>query len=204
MIGGRPPAGALERAAAALAAGGLVVVPTETFYGLAADTASPAGLERLARLKGRPEGKPFPLIIAGPEQLAALAQKPPAAARELMARHWPGPLTLVLAARPGLDPRLVSADGGVAVRVSPQPAARGLALALGRAITATSANPAGGPPAARVEELDPEVAAAAELILDAGPAPGGLASTILDVRREPPLLLRAGPVAAPGAAGPDA
>jgi L-threonylcarbamoyladenylate synthase len=195
IIGGRPPAEALARAAAVLAAGGLVIVPTETFYGLAADTASPTGLARLAELKGRPEGKPFPLIIAGPEQLADLAAEVPAAGQELMARHWPGPLTLVLPARPGLDPRLVSADGGVAVRVSPQPAARGLAAALGRAITATSANPAGGPPAARVEELDPEVAAAAELILDAGPAPGGLASTILDVRREPPAVLRAGPIA---------
>lgn len=189
----RPAEAFLRRAAAVLAQGGLVVFPSETLYGIAADHANPAALERLAALKGRHPDKPFPLILARAEEVQSIAAGLPLAARELMARHWPGPLTLVLPARPGLHPCLVRA-GGVAARLSPHPVAAGLARALGRAITATSANPAGAPAPASCLELDPAIAGGVELILDAGPTPGGLPSTVVDVRQEPPRLLRAGAV----------
>lgn len=192
-------ADALSRAAEVLAGGGLVAFPTETYYGLAADLAQASALARLADLKGREANKPFPLIAADMAQALALAAEVPALARELMARHWPGPLTLVLTARSGLPREVVSPDGGVGVRVSPHPVAGGLARALGRPITATSANPAGLPPARRVEELHPRIVQGVDLVLEGGATPGGPASTVLDVRRQPPRLLRAGPVEVAGA-----
>jgi L-threonylcarbamoyladenylate synthase len=114
--------------------------------------------------------------------------------RDLMARHWPGPLTLILTARPGLHPRLVSADGGVAMRVSSHPLAAALAAALGAAITATSANISGQPPVSRPQDLDPELLRGLDYVLDAGPTPGGPPSTVLDVRGRPWRVVRRGAV----------
>ena len=188
----RPDAGLLAEAARVLAQGGLVVFPTETLYGIATDTANHGALERLARLKGGRQEKPFGLILASREECGELAELP-VEAEDLTKRHWPGPLTLVLAARPGLHPSLVK-DGGVGVRLSPHPVAAGLAAALGRAITATSANLSGDPAPARVEDLHPELAQGVDLILDAGPSSGGPASTVLDTRVRPWRLLRPGAV----------
>ncbi len=189
-----PPEDVLHHAAQALRQGGLVVFPTETFYGIAADAQNPEGLEKLAKLKGREAEKPFPLIVSSVLQLAPLVGQIPAAAQKLIARYWPGPLTLVMNAKSGLHPRLLSKDNGVGVRVSPWPCAKGLAQALGRAITATSANLTGGAPARRIADLNPEVASAVDIILDCGATPGGQASTVLDVRVAPPLVLRQGPI----------
>jgi L-threonylcarbamoyladenylate synthase len=189
----QPDRALLARAAGVLARGGLVVLPTETFYGLAADHARPAALERLTRLKGRQAGKAFGLILARRAEAGELAAGVSPAAGRLMARHWPGPLTLVLAARPGLHPSLVL-RGGVAMRLSPHPVAAGLAAALGRAITATSANLAGGPAPASAGELDPAVVQGVDLILDGGPTPGGPASTVADARGGEPVVLRRGAV----------
>ncbi|MFH1058111.1 MAG: L-threonylcarbamoyladenylate synthase [Pseudomonadota bacterium] len=191
----------LAQAAAVLAGGGVVAFPTETLYGLAVDYRNGVALQRLAALKGRDAAKPFPLILARAAEAGALAMAIPPQARALMARHWPGPLTLVLAARPGLHPRLVSAEGGVGLRLSPHPVAAGLARALGRAITATSANPGGRPAVSRAADLDPELVRGVDLVLDAGPTPGGPASTVLDCQEWPPRLLRAGAVAWPQRAG---
>jgi L-threonylcarbamoyladenylate synthase len=187
-----PDPALLARAAGVLAEGGLVVLPTETLYGVAVDHRHPAALERLARLKGREGAKPFPLILASAAEADTLAAGIPPQARDLMARFWPGPLTLVLAARPGLSPRLVSAQGGVGMRVSSHAVAGGLARALGRAVTATSANLGGQPPVSRVADLDSALLAGVDLVLDAGPSPGGPASTVLEARAWPPRLLRAG------------
>lgn len=175
-----PDMSQLAEAAGFLAAGGLIAFPTETYYGLAADYANPAALERLAWAKGREEEKPFALILASPAEAEQIAQCPPAA-KELMAAHWPGPLTLVMRGRPGLCQRLLGPGGMVGMRVSPHPVAAGLAAALGRAITATSANPAGGAPVMQARGLDPALAARLDLIIDAGPTPGGPASTVAAV-----------------------
>ncbi|MBI5523074.1 MAG: threonylcarbamoyl-AMP synthase [Desulfarculus sp.] len=194
----------LARAAGVLAEGGLVIYPTETLYGIAADYRNDGALARLVVLKGRDGAKPFPLILASPDEVDSLALAIPPQARELMARFWPGPLTLVLAARPGLSPRLLSPEGGVGLRVSSHPVAAGLAAGLGRAITATSANLAGQPPASRVEDLAPALLAGVDLVLDAGPTPGGPPSTVLDARAWPPKVLRQGAITiqALGLAGP--
>lgn len=184
----------LAQAAEALASGALVLCPTETLYGIAADVDNPAAIERLAGLKGRGDDKPFGLIIPHLSALDQLVREVPPSAQALMERHWPGPLTLVLLARPGLHPRLVSDPGKVGLRLSPHPVAGALARALGRAITATSANPAGAPAPARVEDIDPAIAAGVDIILDAGPCAGGPASTVVDCTSDPPEVLRPGAV----------
>lgn len=189
----RPEPDLIRAAAGVLRRGGLVVLPTETLYGIAADHANPEALERLSALKGRTPDKPFGLILASAGEAEQLSAGVTPSARRLMQRHWPGPLTLILAARPGLHQSLVY-KGGVAMRLSPHPVAAHLAKALGRAITATSANPAGHPAPASVDQLHPSIAGGVDLILDAGPTPGGPPSTLADARREPPRVLRQGAV----------
>ncbi|MCF8098981.1 MAG: threonylcarbamoyl-AMP synthase [Desulfarculaceae bacterium] len=183
----------LTWAAQELADGGLVIYPTETLYGIAADAADPAALERLAQLKGREPDKPFGLILSRPQEAGDLAREISPTARELMARHWPGPLTLVLQAKAGLHPSLVY-QGGVAMRCSPHPVASGLAQALGRAITATSANLSGQPAPDKAADLAPVLVDGCEVLLDSGPTPGGPASTVVDARVEPPVVLRKGAI----------
>lgn len=184
----------VSRAADILRAGGLVAFPTETYYGLAVDHENASALDKLLALKGNRGQSPLALILASADEAENLAREITPLARRLMAEHWPGPLTLVLAAKPGLHPALVSEDGGVGMRLSPHPAAAALARELGRAITATSANVSGGQPARRVEDLDPVIKGGVDLVLDGGECPGGPASTVLDARVSPPKLLRAGAV----------
>lgn len=132
-------------AAAALRRGEVIAYPTETFYGLGALAADGAAVERLLRAKSRPDGKPLPLLGADLAQLEAVARFSPLALR-LAAAFWPGPLTLVLPARPGLHPALTGGGGTVGLRVTSGEVAAALARAAGGALVATSANPAGQPP----------------------------------------------------------
>jgi len=180
-------------AAAALARGEVVAYPTETFYGLGVDALAPAALARLAALKGRGADKALSVLVVGEAMLARLVAEVPPRARALMRAHWPGALTIALPARPGLPAALVS-DGCVAVRESPHPLARALVAAFGGPVTATSANPAGAPPARTAATVDfPDGC----LILDGGETPGGLPSTLVRVRGDAVELLRPGAVALP-------
>ena len=192
--GGPDPGGgaaAVARAARALARGDLCALPTETYYALGADALSSAALARLLEAKGRAPEQGISLLLE-PEMLGMVAARVPPEARALMDAHWPGPLTIALPARPELLAPLVRA-GCVAVRVSPAPLARALVRALGRPVTATSANPAGAPP--------PRTAAAVRryfsdlLVLDGGETPGGPPSTLVRATGHGGLeLLRAGPI----------
>jgi L-threonylcarbamoyladenylate synthase len=171
----------------------VVAYPTETFYGLGALASDGAAVERLVRLKGRPDGKPLPLLGADLAQVEAVAELA-GLARRLAAAFWPGPLTLVLPARPGLHAAITAGAAAVGVRVTSSPVAAGLAGAAGGALVATSANLAGQPPSATAAALDAALAARLDLVLDAGPAPGGLPSTVVAVEGEGLRLLRAGAV----------
>jgi L-threonylcarbamoyladenylate synthase len=197
---GRPPwarvlpgEAALEQAASVIARGGLVIIPTETFYGLAALATDAAALERVAVLKGREASKALPLIAGSREQVETVARLPqPLAA--LAERFWPGPLTLALPPTVALSPQLLAPAGTVGVRVSSHPLARALALRAG-IITATSANLAGRSPSLAATAVDTAVTSATDLVLDAGPCPGGAASTILGLQGGKVVLYRAGAVA---------
>ena len=165
-------------ALALLREGGIVCVPTESSYGLAVDAGSASALERLYKLKGRDEATPFGLIAGSLAQARGCTGAWPMAAEELAAQHWPGALTLLLPPLPATVARLVGPSGFVGVRVSSAPAVTWLATALGRPITATSANPTGQPPARRAEDARAYFGDAVDLYLDEGPCEGQ-ASTLV-------------------------
>ncbi|MFL5304013.1 MAG: L-threonylcarbamoyladenylate synthase [Polyangia bacterium] len=185
----------VAEAIAALRRGEVVAYPTETFYGLGVDAFDAAALDRLRALKGRGE-KAISLLIDGEAMLARLCAEVPARARALMARHWPGALTLALPARPGLPEALVS-DGCVAVRQSPHPVARALVAGFGGPVTTTSANRSGEPPATTAAAVRAALGDGCH-VLDGGPTTGGAPSTLARVRGDVVEILRAGAVALTG------
>ncbi len=175
--------------------GEVAALPTETFYALAAHPFRGEALDRLFRLKGRPPEKPVLLLVSGQDMVSSVAEAVPAAAAELIKRFWPGPLTLIFPARPGLSPLLTGGGLGVGLRQPRQSVTCRLIAALGFPLTGTSANRAGKPPLTRAEEVEREFGGELALILDAGPCPGGLPSTVVDLSVSPPRVVREGAVA---------
>jgi L-threonylcarbamoyladenylate synthase len=185
----------LQPAVQVLADGGIVACPTETFYALAADALQEAALERLMAIKGRPADKALLVLVADRDMVRKVATDIPPAALQLMAHFWPGPLTLILPARHGLPRPLTGATQTIGVRQSGHSLARLVCRLYGRPLTGTSANLSGRAPLARASQVQEELGALIELILTDSPCPGGLPSTILDVTREPPRLVRLGAIA---------
>ena len=184
----------LAPAVRALAAGGVVAFPTETFYGLAVDPRSRAAVEKIFELKRRPPDQPVPLIAGDVDQIVDhVGTMTPLAAR-LASRGWPGPLTLIIPASSRLCGEVHLSTGRVAVRVPADPVARALALSAGHAITSTSANISGEPPAATPERVIASFADGLDVLIDSGPTPAGLPSTIVDATGGAPVLVRAGAV----------
>jgi L-threonylcarbamoyladenylate synthase len=172
--------------------GGVVACPTETWLGLLADARNEGAIERVAELKGRPDDMPIALLLPDVRAVADVAPPPPAAARALMEAHWPGPLTILLMAKPGLSPR-ITRDGKVGVRVpGPSPAAD-LVRAFGHPLTATSANLTGKPPLRSADELPPSLAKGLGGVVP-GVSPGGAPSTLIDATTGPMQILRAGAI----------
>ena len=127
--------------------GEVIVFPTETLYGLGADALSFAAVEKVFQLKGRDPNNPIPVLIDGRDMLGAVVADIPPLAETLIARFWPGPLTIVLPARKDIPRPLLNSNGGIGVRLSSQPIATQIVKALGHPLTATSANPSGKAPA---------------------------------------------------------
>ena len=190
----RPDPAAIAEAAAVIRDGGIVAYPTDTLYGLAADPRDPRAVARLFAVKGRPADRAVP-VIAADERAAVEAGRLAGRTRALARHFWPGPLTLLVRADPRLAPAVYSESRLVGVRVPDSEVARALALAAGGLITATSANRSGAGATADPNDLEPLAASGLDLLLDAGPAPGGPPSTIVDVTAELPLLVRPGAVA---------
>jgi L-threonylcarbamoyladenylate synthase len=181
----------IAEAAAALSRGEIVAFPTESSYGLGVNALSSQALSRLFALKGREPGKPPPILISDEAMLKLLVARVPPRARELMARFWPGPLTLVLPALPSLPEALVM-DGGVGIRRSPHPVADALVARFGGPVTATSANPSGSPAAHNASQAAAMFGDRVHL-LDGGDAPGALPSTVARVGDDGVItILRAG------------
>ena len=185
---------AIEKAAAAIAGGGIVAYPTDTFYGLAVDPRSAEAVERLFAAKGRERGRPTPLIASTADQAAKCVDFNDVA-RGLVARFWPGPLSLVLPARGVLQRAALGHQHTAAIRVPAQPLAQALADAFGSCITATSANTSGQPPARSAQEIDAALLEHIDLVIDGGTTPGGAPSTIVDLTSDAPRLIRAGAIA---------
>jgi len=136
----------LHEAARLLKAGELVAIPTETVYGLAANALDEAAVLKVFEAKQRPAFDPLIVHVHGLEQVREVVRELPPEAEALMRRFWPGPLTLVLPARPGLHPAITGGSGTVGVRVTSGVVASALAVAAGGALVSTSATPSGQPP----------------------------------------------------------
>jgi L-threonylcarbamoyladenylate synthase len=187
---------------ASLRAGGAVIFPTDTLYGLGVDPRSETGLDRLLAAKGRDRGKPIPLLLSGGEQVDRWTRHVPPAAARLMDRFWPGGLTLVLPADPGVHPAVTGGGDTVGLRVPDHAVPRALAALLSGAITGTSANRSGNPGTwGSAEEIIREFTGAVDWVLwgcdpsgDArrertGTSPGSTVVRMIDDR---PVLLREG------------
>jgi L-threonylcarbamoyladenylate synthase len=180
---------------ATVRAGGVILFPTDTLYGLGADPCSPTGLAAVFRLKGRDPGKPLPVLLADASLVGRYAAAVPRRWRGLMRHFWPGPLTLLFPALPGLPHGICSAAGKVALRVPGSALCRAVLRAAGGSLTGTSANAAGaggtGDPATALRDLGGGI----DLFVNAGTLPPCRASTILDIdARGLVTTLRAGAI----------
>jgi L-threonylcarbamoyladenylate synthase len=182
----------LEDAVGALRDGELVVYPTETFYGIAADPFLPNALQKLFAIKGREANKPIALIAADSEMAFAIACEVPAIARRLATAFWPGPLTMVIPARRDFPPQLIGTDGGVGVRVSSHPIARALSSGLGHPITATSANLSGDPPASTIDAARKSLGTKVKVFLEGGILTAAAPSTVIACDADGFRVIRAG------------
>jgi L-threonylcarbamoyladenylate synthase len=187
--------GTIDKAASLLLHGRLVVFPTDTVYGLGADAFDAAAIQQLYAVKERALHKGIPVLLADLDDLNRVASAVPTAARLLIKRFWPGPLTLILPRHPGL-PTLIAPDDTVAVRIPDHEIARALIRAAGGTVATTSANLSSHPAARNAQEAMDALNGRVAAILDGGPSPGELASTIVDCTKPEPIILRAGPISA--------
>jgi L-threonylcarbamoyladenylate synthase len=189
-----PAIGTIQEAIDVLRAGELVVYPTETFYGVAADPSSKSALKRLFAIKGRDAAKTVAMIAADTRSAFSLAREVSPIARRLAECFWPGPLTLVLPAGAQIAPELIGVSGGVGVRVSSHPTARALAAGLERPITATSANRAGESPAKTLADARNALGSKVKVYLEGGTLETSAPSTVLEVAGDGWRIIREGAV----------
>jgi L-threonylcarbamoyladenylate synthase len=186
----------LTSAQRALESGGIVALPTETFYGLAVDAFNPDALTRLNRVKGKDADSPVLLLLADPKQTELVADELPARFTKLAETFWPGPLTLVVHASDRVPREVSGGRGTVAVRVPGLALPRRLADKLGRPLSGVSANRYREPPCRTAADVSRVLGEEIELILDGGRTAGGAPSTIVDLTGDRPRVLREGIVPA--------
>ncbi len=188
----RPDPDVIAEAARIIEKGGVVSFPTTGLYGLGADAFNPVSVGRIFRMKKRSPDKPLLILVQGVTAVEDLVKTVPPAAARIMQRFWPGRVTLVFEARDSIPRDLTAGTGKIGIRVPGHLAARNLVKAVSGPVTGTSANISGHPGLSRSPTPDSPIAAGLDLILDAGPLKGGAGSTIVDVTRETPRILREG------------
>ena len=192
---GAPQRDAIEEAAKWILNGGIVALPTDTLYGLAADPFSAAAVARVFDVKGRAAERALPLIAAGTAQVETHLGTLGEVAARLADRYWPGPLTLLVAAPRAIARDVVGGTGRVGVRVPADGVARAICALAGRPVTATSANLSGAPATADPDVVEETLGDRIDLLIDTGATRGGAPSTIVDVSGAAPALVRAGAIA---------
>jgi L-threonylcarbamoyladenylate synthase len=180
-----------KKGASILKKGGVIAFPTDTVYGLGADAFNSTAVQRIYGIKHRSKSQPFPLLIADAKQLTGLVEPIPELARFLASQFWPGGITLVLSKKDTV-PAYLASGPTIAVRVPNHPACLALLEELAGPLIGTSANLSGQPPALTADEVRQQLGGRIDLIIDGGKCPGGKESTIVDVSREPPAILRQG------------
>lgn len=182
----------LSRVARLVQAGGVLAVPTETYYGLGINPFDGAAVARLLSIKGRPDGKPILILIGEQAQLQDLVTDVSSAARVLMEAFWPGPLTLVFPAGARFPTSITAGTGTVGIRHTSHPALAELLRYTGP-LTGTSANYSGQPPVQTAVAVERTIGALVDVIVDGGTTPGGLPSTVLSVC-DGVRMVREGPI----------
>ncbi len=188
----RPDASIIREAVAILKGGGVIVAPTETQYGLLCNTLSQAAIERIFELKSRPRSMPMAVFARSIDQLAEFGRMN-STATALAGAFLPGPITLVIDARPGY-PEPPAENGRIGLRVSPAPIIEQICSALDLPLSATSANRSNEPTPATATEIEALFGESVDLYLDAGPC-DRVASTVIDTTAVPPRILREGAIA---------
>ncbi len=191
-----PQTDLIRQAADRILQGGVVVFPTTGLYGLGADALNAQAISKIFAIKGRSKAKPILVLISGMEMLELLVRHVPPAARKIMDAFWPGGVTIVLEAVPGLPANLTAGTGKIGVRMPAHPVAAALVRAAGIPITGTSANISGAGGCSSVSGIDPALAERVDMILNAGPLKGGAGSTVVDVSSGKLHVLREGAVPA--------
>ncbi len=189
-------AASLAHAVEVIQRGGLVAFPTETVYGLGADARNPAAVARIFAAKGRPADHPLIVHLASAALLPSWARKIPAAVPSLAAAFWPGPLTLILERHPDVPTIVTGGQDTVGLRVPDHPLALAFLEAAGRGLAAPSANRFGRISPTSAAHVRAELGERVDCVLDGGDCTVGLESTILDLSRERPRLLRPGAISA--------
>jgi L-threonylcarbamoyladenylate synthase len=184
----------LHRAVELLQQGAVIAVPTDTVYGVAADSANENAIDELFRVKERPSSKAIMLLLGEASDLDAVAEGVTPMQRKLAEAFWPGGLTLVVKARAHLPTNLTAETGTIGTRLPNSSVVRDLVHLLGRPLAATSANLFGGANPRDVQDVLRDFDGRIPLILDGGPSPQSVASTVLDCTVEPPRVLREGAV----------
>lgn len=184
----------LEYATRLILAGKVVAIPTDTFYGLAADPFNLAAVSEVYRIKGRTTDRPLPLLVNSIDQAADLVHDPPEVFFRLAEKFWPGPLTIVVAATRRIPLKVTGNTGRVGVRWPEASLALALITACDRPLTGTSANFTKHPACSTAEEVARQIGDAVPLILDGGTTPGELASTVVTLQGERARILRPGGV----------
>jgi L-threonylcarbamoyladenylate synthase len=184
----------IEQAGEILLEGGVVVIPTETVYGLACNAMDAMAVRRVFEIKGRPAENPLIIHLANADQLDEVAVEIPALARKLADRYWPGPLTMVLNRSDEVPSETTGGLDTVAVRVPDHAVARAIIEIAGCPIAAPSANVFMALSPTQAEDVDPEILVDVDMIIDGGRCEVGLESTVLDLTQDPPRILRPGAV----------
>ncbi|TDJ49651.1 MAG: threonylcarbamoyl-AMP synthase [Nitrospina sp.] len=184
----------LETIQSVLDSGGVIAFPTDTFYGLGADPFNPEAISKIFRIKQRPADKPLLVLIHSPDQVDRLTDQITPLAKLLMRSFWPGSLTLLFKAAPGLPSELTAGTGKVGVRLPAHLFTLQLLEGLDCPLTAPSANISGHKEPTALWEFPSTLGEELDLLVDGGPAPGGKPSTILDATTNPPILVREGAV----------
>jgi L-threonylcarbamoyladenylate synthase len=192
-----PDRGTIERAAAILRGGGLVAFPTETVYGLGAHALDPVAVGRIYAAKGRPAYNPIIVHVADRSQVSSVARDWNDAAERLAQTFWPGPLTMVLPRRPEVPNAVTAGLDTVGIRIPNHPVAQALLAAAAIPIAAPSANRSMAVSPTTGAHVAKSLGDAVDLILDAGPTTVGIESTVIDLSRTPPVLLRPGSISVP-------